>query len=615
MLEGGYIGQILRINLTEQSTRVETLKENEIMKLLGGRGIAAKMYYDEIGPEVKPFDAANKVFFMTGPLTGVSLPSTTKFQLATKSPETGTYLCSNCSGRFGPQLKKAGFDGLVIEGQAQDWTYITIEDDRVTFGDASKWRGLTTEQTLEVLREQIGDKQTGALSIGPAAERLVRIAYINVDSRAFGRGGPGAVLGSKKLKGIVVKGSKKIPVANPARVKAILEAANLNLRESRANHTKFGTHQYIEVINELGAMPTRNFQTTYFEDGAQIDAAMMKQKYFVKNYACFHCPVACGKVCEVKEGPYAGARARTEFETIGLIGPNCGVADFGAIVKGNQICDALGLDTISAGNAIALTMELFERGLIKPEDIDGIEARFGNAQAMLDIITLIGERRALGDLLAEGMRGVLAAHPEWSPYIMQVKGMPFASYDPRAFYGNALTNGTSSRGACHNVGGWTIRAELQSGEYDRYALEGKGKLVQTIQDNRAYVDSLGLCTVVRGSMGFSDNPTGDVLKAVTGYNFTPELIEIGGRIYTIERLILNREGLDRKDDQMPERVMNEEIPSGPAKGHRISQAMYDIMLDEYYDVRGWDQNGIPKPEIIEKMGIPEILGNRGGAVI
>ena len=279
------------------------------------------------------------------------------------------------------------------------------------------------------------------------------------------------------------------------------------------------------------------------------------------------------------------------------------------------MCDELGLDTISAGNAIALTMELFERGLINPEDIDGIEARFGNAQAMLDIIKMIGERRALGELLAEGMRGVLAAHPEWSPYIMQVKGMPFASYDPRAFYGNALTNGTSNRGACHNVGGWTIRAELQSGEYDRYALEGKGKLVQTIQDNRAYVDSLGLCTVVRSSMGFSDNPTGDVLKAVTGYNFTPELIEIGGRIYTIERLILNREGLDRKDDQMPERVMNEEIPSGPAKGHRISQAMYDIMLDEYYDVRGWDQNGVPKPEIIEKMGIPEILGNTGGAVI
>jgi aldehyde:ferredoxin oxidoreductase len=319
------------------------------------------------------------------------------------------------------------------------------------------------------------------------------------------------------------------------------------------------------------------------------------------------CPVACGKVCTVKEGPYKGAQARTEYETVALLGPDCGVDDFGAIVKGNEVCDELGIDTMSGGNAVALTMELYERGLITKEDTDGIEARFGSGDALIGILRLIAERKGIGDLLAEGMSGVLSAHPEWSPYIMQVKGLPFAAYDPRGFYGNALTYGTSSRGACHNVGGWTIRAELTSGQYDRYALKGKGLLVKTIQDNRAYVDSLGICTVVRGSMNFSDNPKGGVMEAVTGYDFTPELLAIGERIYTLERLILNREGIRRKDDMMPERIMKEAVPSGPIKGQRLTPEMYNEMLDEYYEARGWDKEGVPTEETIEKLGLKEMI--------
>jgi aldehyde:ferredoxin oxidoreductase len=607
MFEGGYLGKILRVNLSTREHRVERLKENELVKLLGARGLAAKMYYDEIGPEVKPFDPANKVFLMTGPLTGVKLPSTTKIGLSTKSPETGVYLCSNSGGDFGPQLKFCGFDGLVIEGQADEWTYLLIRDSEVTFGDARPWQGLTTDKTLEALKEAMGDKRAAALSIGPAAERLVRLSYINVDTRAMGRGGSGAVLGSKRLKGIAVLGSGTIPVADEARVKEIRRAAIEELRETRANHTKYGTPQYIEIINELGCMPTRNFQTAYFEGGDKIDAHIMREGYWVRNYGCYQCPVACGKVCEVKDGPFAGAWARTEFETIGMLGPNCGVDDFGAIVAANQLCDEIGIDTISAGNAIALTMELYERGLISSEDTDGIEARFGNRQALVDLVRLIGERRGIGDLLAGGMAHMAREHPEWSRYILAVKGLPFAAYDPRGFHGNGLTYGTSSRGACHNVGGWTIRAELQSGEYDRFALKGKGVLVQTIQDNRAYVDSLGLCTVVRGSMNFRDQPKGDVLKAVTGYDFTPELMAIGARIYNLERMILNREGIRRKDDLLPERITKEAIPSGPTRGHILTEEMYDVMLDEYYDVRGWDEDGVPTPEMIRKLGLDELL--------
>jgi len=607
MFQGAYRGRLLRIDLSSRRSAVEKIDERHLKSLLGGRGLAAKYYFDEIGPEVDPLDRANKLIFFTGPLTGLPLPSTTKFQLATKSPETRMYMCSNCGGDFGPQLKAAGFDGMIIEGQARDWTYLLITDGGVAFEEAGSWRGYSTGQTRQELRAALGGSGGGTLSIGPAAEKLVRISYINVDSRAFGRGGAGAVLGSKKLKGIAVRGTGTVPVADEQRVAEIRTAAVKNLKSSRANHTKYGTAQYIEIINDLGCMPTRNFQAAFFEQADKIDAQVMRSQYWEKNYACFRCPVACGKVCVVKEGPYKGARARTEFETIGLLGPNCGISDFGAIIKANQLCDEIGLDTMSAGNAVALTMELYERGLIDKADTDGIEARFGSTGALLSIIELIGSRRAIGDLLAEGMYQVLRQKPEWSPYILEVKGMPFAAYDPRGFHGNGLTYGTSNRGACHNVGGWTIRAELQSGQYDRYALAGKGRLVKSIQDNRAYVDSLGLCTVVRGSMGFSDDPQGGVMEAATGYDFMPELMAIGARIYTLERLILNREGIRRGEDQLPERITTQAIPDGPTEGRVLTRDMYNTMLDEYYQARGWNDSGVVREDTIERLGLTDLV--------
>jgi aldehyde:ferredoxin oxidoreductase len=603
----GYLGKIARVNLSTQTVTEESVDQKDFEQLLGGRGVAAKYYYNEIKPGTDPLGADNKLFFMTGPLTGTPLVSTTKFQLATKSPETRMYLCSNCGGDFGPQLKKAGLDGFIIEGKARDWTYLSIVDGKFSFGDARPWKGWTSVKTLEALREKIGEKKCGALSIGPAGENLVRFSYINVDERAFGRGGPGAVMGSKLLKGIVVKGSGDISLADAGRVNEIRKAAITELKTSRANHTKFGTPQYIEVINELGCMPTRNFQTGQFEDCDKIDAHAMRDNYFEKNYACYRCSVACGKMCVVKDGPFAGARARTEFETVALLGPNCGISDFAAIVKGNQLCDELGLDTMSAGNAVALIMELYEKGLITKEDTCGIDARFGNIHALTGLIELIAYRRGIGDLIAEGMWHVKRAKPEWKRYVLDVKGMPFAGYDPRGFTGNGLTYGTSNRGACHNVGGWTIRAELQSGKYDRYALKGKGALVKSVQDSRAYVDCLGMCTVVRGAFGFSESPTGDVLEAVTGHPFTPKLPQIAERIYTLERVILNREGIDRKDDLLPDRITKEKIPSGSTQGRILTEEMYAEMLDEYYAARGWDSNGVVKPETAKRVGLPELV--------
>jgi aldehyde:ferredoxin oxidoreductase len=262
---------------------------------------------------------------------------------------------------------------------------------------------------------------------------------------------------------------------------------------------------------------------------------------------------------------------------------------------------------MSGANMVALAMELFERGLITKEDTDGIECRFGSGEALMAMLKLITERRAIGDLLAEGMKGVEQAHPEWKPYILHVKGMSPAAYDPRGFYGNALTYGTSSRGACHNVGGWTIRDELQSGKYDRFAIEGKGRLVKTIQDNRAYVDSLGICTVVRGSMNFRDNPTGETMRAATGYDFSPELMTIGERIYALERLIINREGLSRQSDMLPDRFLKEAVPSGPIKGKVLTEEMYNTLLDDYYREREWDSSGKVTEGVIKRLGLKELV--------
>ena len=284
-----------------------------------------------------------------------------------------------------------------------------------------------------------------------------------------------------------------------------------------------GTLQYVEPINELGCMPTRNFQTGSFDGIESLDSLGMRKSARVRKTGCMRCPAACGSRCEVDQGKYAGARARPEFETIALLGPNCGVSDFAAVVRAAQLCDELGIDTMSAGHAVALTMELTERGLISVADTHGVEVRFGDPDGLIAGIALIGERQGIGDELAEGMYQVRRDHPEWSRYILAVKGMPFAGYDPRGFHGNALTYGTSSRGACHNTGGWTIRAELQDGGMDRYALSGKGPLVKSIQDARAYLDSTGLCSVVREAYGLTEEPHGDALEAVTGHAFTPRL--------------------------------------------------------------------------------------------
>lgn len=605
-IKGGYAGKILRIDLSRERVEVLPLDVEKVVQFLGGRGMAAWIYFQEVGPAVKPFDPENKIIFFTGPLTGAPAPATTKTAAVTKSPETGLYLCSNAGGHFGPHLKFCGYDALILEGKASTPCYISIENGVVTLREAHDLWGRTTTEVNDVLSKRHRCRTEQVVSIGPAAERGVVISCVQVGDRSFGRGGIGAVMASKNVKAIVAKGSGKIKIASPKEFAEFAAQATRVARETRAMHNKYGTAQYTGPMNVLGAYPTRNFQTSVFSEYTKITAEEFKARYFVYNKGCYRCPVACAQYGEVREGKFKGARSDPEYETIGALGGQCGVSDLAAIIAGNMLCDQYGIDTMSAGTLIALSMELFERGVISTKDTGGIELRFGNAEAMVEMIKAIAERRDFGDVLAQGMRALEKLFPEHTDIMMHVKGLPLPSYDPRAFYGNGLTYGTSNRGACHNVGGWSIRAELLSKEYDRFAVEGKGKLIKELQDTRAYVDSVGICTVVRHVYGFTEKPEGRVLEYLTGLDFTPQLMIIGERIYNLERLVLVREGIRRKDDMLPGRIMKEPLPEGPAKGHVLDHEKYNRMLDEYYAVRGWDDQGRPTRWKLAQLGLGDL---------
>jgi len=606
MFTGGYTQKLLRINLTNSTYKEEAIPESYFQDLLGGRGVAAKYYYDEIGADVKSLSAENKLIFMTGPLTGTPAFATTKFQLATKSPLSDKYICSNSSGFFGPNLKCAGYDGIIVEGKAPQPVYITINDSDIEFHDAAPIMGKKTSEVNEYMNENHGIKR-GVMSIGIAGEKEVTYACIQVEDRSFGRGGGGAVMGSKNLKAMAVKGSGKVKLHDETALKDYAKANVKACKEGKPVHTSHGTAQYTEVINNLGCYSVANFQTAVLENAEPIYATEMVKNFKIGNAACYRCPVACGQVCEVKEGKFKGAKSDPEFETIGAFGGQCCVLDFAAIIKANQDCDDYGIDTMQAGTMIAFAMELNQRGLIKEEFKVGPDLSWGNGESVIELIRMISYREGIGDLLAMSPYEIAEEYPEYAKYLMHVKGMSYAAYEPRGFYGMGLAYGTSARGACHNVGGWTIRDELTSGKFDRFAIVGKGKMVKDIQDTRAYVDSLGICTVVRSSLGFTDNPSGNILEYVTGYNFTPELMDIGERVYSLERMIYVREGVRRNDDYLPDRTMTEKLPTGMAKGSVLTKEMYDTMLDEYYGLRDWDDDGIPTEKAITRLKLTELV--------
>ncbi|RLG18943.1 aldehyde ferredoxin oxidoreductase, partial [Nanoarchaeota archaeon] len=443
--------------------------------------------------------------------------------------------------------------------------------------------------------------------------KLSRIACILADSSdrrggAFGRGGFGAVMGSKNLKGILVYGTRDVELADLDRLREYLKERMKQLKEATRNLTMYGTLRYTKLLYELGAYPIMNFTRTSVEEGLieKLSAEAMRDEYLVRDVACYRCPIACGKVLSVRSGRWSGYKTKVEYETLWSFGPQCGVFEYNVVITANALAEEYGLDAMSAGYTIGFAMELYEKGIIDSEFTGGLDLRFGNGEAEIELLKLMGKRRGLGEIFADGAyRASERIGKNSIKYVMHVKKQEFAAYEPRAFYGIGLSYATSSRGACHNVGGWTIRDELLKPKLDRFAVKGKGRLVKSIQDVRAYIDSLALCTIPRRLLGLTDDPDPAIVNYVTGVEFSgKELIIAGERVYNLERLILNREGITRKNDSLPERILYEPLPDGLAKGHRITPEMFNQMLDEYYEVRGWNSEGVVTKEKMRELNIP-----------
>jgi len=594
----GYKGKILRVNLKEKTTKVEELDLEKARKYIGGRGLSSKILSEEIDPNVDPLSPENKLILTTGPLTGTPTPTGGRYMAVTKSPLTGAVACSNSGGHWGAELKFAGYDAIIVEDKADSPVYINIEDDRVEIRDASHLWGKVVSETTKILEEECAEK-VKVLTIGPAGENLSKIASIMNDvDRAAGRSGVGAVMGSKNLKAIAVKGNSKVDVYDPGKLKEVFSKCMKKIKENGVTGEglpTYGTAVLVNIINENGIFPTNNFQTAYFEKADDISGETLAEKYLVKREACYRCPIGCGRYCKVDDIEGGGP----EYETVWAFGADCGVSDLEAIIKANFWCNEMGLDTISAGATIATAMELYEKGYIKDDELDGIPLKFGNAEAIIEWTKKMGRAEGFGAKLAEGAYRLAEMYgaPELS---MTVKKLELPAYDPRGVQGHGLQYATANRGGCH-VRGYLISPEILGlpEKLDRFSLEGKAQWVKIFQDLTAVIDSLGLCLFTSFALNAEDYS--QLFNAVCGTEYTAEtILEAGERIWNIEKIFNLKAGIDSSQDKLPKRLLEEPIPEGPSKGwvHKLED-----LLPKYYEVRGWDENGVPTEDRLKELKI------------
>lgn len=601
---GGYANRMAWIDLTTGQVEYKGIAEEDARKYIGGRGLGVKYVYDN-GPEVEPLSPDNILCVMVGPLTGTRVRLSGRVCVVTKSPLTGTVTDSHMGGWTGAKLKWAGFDGLVFKGKAEKPTYAYVEDGEVTLHDASDLWGKGVHDTVKLTREKHGD-DVGVMAIGQAGENLVRFAaWINADARASGRGGTGAVGGSKNLKCIVIKGNRKnMPKpADPKAFKKADEACLAKIKEVPTTQLKagdlasLGTNVLANMVNEIGAYPTRNAQRTDFPETEAVSGETVSETIWVKSPTCWACPVACKKEVEITEGKHKGLHMESmEYESVWAFGPMCDNPDINAISAMIDRCNDFGLDTIETGDALAMTMEATEKGLV-----DGLA--WGDTDAMLELIENITFRQGLGDDLAEGMD---PCSKKWGdPSIaMTVKGQSIPAYDPRGLKGMGIGYATSNRGACH-LRGYTPAAEVVNwvlGEEqaaDPLEWKGKGELQAIFQNVYGFTDSLNVCKF--GTFAIPLDVYAGLYSGMTGVPLdTNGLLKIGERVYNLERYYNNLVGFREGSDYLPKRFL-EEPGTGAAEG---SVCELDEMLEEYYAFRGWEDGVVSESKLIE-LGIFE----------
>jgi len=623
IFQGGYAGKLLYVDLSSGSIQAKPLERDFALKYIGGRGFSARILYEELRAGVDPLSPDNIIVFAAGPLNGTPLPSASRLIVAAKSPMTGGAGDASSGGYWAPEMKYAGFDAIIVKGRSPKPVYLWVENGKAELRPAEHLWGKRIHATSEALKAEIGDEDIHICAIGPGGENLVRYACIVTDEEGVGaRTGMGAVMGSKNLKAVVVRGSLDVKIADPQRFQEVIDEYRKTLEGEVWTETlrRLGTPNLVSHRQKLGIWGARNFQQATIDNWEKISGEVFREKYLVKAMGCMGCMVRCRRYSAILDGSANTLYMKgPEYETINALGAKPYIIDPAFILQAHYLCDEYGIDEHGAASAISMAMELYERGILKKEDVDGEELVFGNSEAFLRLLDKIVYRKGFGDLLAEGTR-IMGQRLHAEEYAIHIKGQEVDASDPRSLVTRALTFSVATRGSCHLRGFPYIDEFITPEEGLKYfgtaavsdlkALEGKGKLVAWSEDWITIANLMGLCIFAwYRSRTFSmlikrglDLVT-DAYVAATGLPMTQEnLLRCGERVYNLEKLFNYREGMGRESDYPPARFFDEPMPDGPGKGAHLDRADYEGLLNDYYTARGWDPaTGCPSPEKLKEL--------------
>jgi aldehyde:ferredoxin oxidoreductase len=624
-MDNGFMGKLLRVNLSEGEIFTQDIHPGWARKFIGGAGLATKYLYEEVPKGADPLGPENKLIFMTGPLTGTSSGSASRYSVVAKSPLTGIWGQANSGGSFGPALKRSGYDGIIFEGISPHPVYLKIKDGAAELCKAGHLWGLTVPETEDILQNRDEGKFTIA-SIGPAGENLVRFAAImNNKHRAAGRSGLGAVMGSKRLKAIACSGNEPVQLADPDHFRESAKRQLDLLDESmlKVIFDAFGTNMIADMVNVRGGYPTRNWQSGEFNHIEEVNAQGITDTVFVEGVRCFACPVACGRRTEIPNGKWQGNTGEgPEYETTNTLGAMCGISDINAITMANYNCNQYGLDTISTGGTIAFTMECYQKGLLSDEQTGGLEINFGDADLVVELVEKIARREGIGDLMAEGTKIMAEKVGQGADHFaMHVKGLELPAYDPRAAKICGLGYVTANRGGDHitsYIEGPTfvdvpcLLVEDSSIKDPFTADPAETKVVVDLENALTMLDAIGACKFM-GIILTAQDIT-DLIASATGWDFgVDEFRRSGERIYNLARAYCVREGTNRDMDILPPRLLKDPLPTGAAAGMVIESETLERMKDAYYEFRGWDKvTGIPTPEKLIELGLEDLVPDLWG---
>lgn len=618
-----YSNKQLRVSLTDSTFKCEEIEQNILKKYIGGVGYASKILYKELNQGVDPLRPENKLIFATGPLTSYRVPGGGSIEICFKSPLTNAWGESRCGGDFGPDLKKAGYDYVIFEGKSPEPIYLFINEDKIEFKDAKHLLGKMVSEKTEMIRKELNDDSISLMCIGIAGENLVKIASVMFEGRAAGRGGAGAVMGSKNLIAVAVKSSGKLAINNPDSFKVALKKAMdvIKVSDTAKGFREFGTIGDMPGVDAAGDWPTKNWQSNNWGKGQEIFDYYDKNN-FITNKMCYKgCPIACGRVAQVKEGKFKTPKHEgAEYESISAFTAFICNQDVDAAIHSSYLCNEFGIDTISAGAIIAFAMECYENKLFSKEEIEGLDLSWGNAEVLPVLVEKISKREGLGNLLAEGV--IIAAKEigaEAEKYAVHTKGLEGPAHDPRSGKLLAVTYGTANRGMCHihplegmayDSGkmdwGMTDYGIPDPNQLDRWDEKGKGKITKILQDGLIMPDVLGVCKFFMYA-GLTLEHYAKILSALTGWQLTGEdLLKVGERVNNLQRLFNFREGLTKKDDIIPERAIQRPLFGAYRNEERCIIKDYQGMLEEYYEARGWNlETGMPTKEKLLELELDE----------